>query len=151
MIAFNMANEYQQSFERLRRVLLVEDDSDLSYAMKIMLESFGLGGIAAVHTAEEALKHLHTPFDLLITDFDLPGMDGVSLLEECRARHLHIPVIFMSGRPELVPREKIALEDCCATLMRKPPNLHVLEQALHAADARVHHTDCVHRRTIPVR
>lgn len=145
-----MLSDRPLPFKRLQRVLVVEDDADLRDAMLMMLESFGLESVG-VPTAEEAVERFAEPFDLLMTDFDLPGMNGVELLDACRTRHLHLPVIFLSGRAELVPREKVALEDCCATLMRKPANLRVLEQALYAADARVHHADCVHRRVTPVR
>ena len=145
-----MQNDRGRPFERLRRVLLVEDDEDLRDTMLMVLESFGLEA-TGVATAEEAVERLATPFDLLITDFDLPGMSGVELLDTCRGRHLHLPVIFLSGRAERVPREQVALEDCCATLMRKPANARVFEQALYAADARVHHADCVHRRATAVR
>lgn len=146
---FGMGEGDKGSFERLRRVLLVEDDEDIREAMTAMLESFGLE-VIGTGAAEEAVKHLSAPFDLLVTDFQLPGMDGVELLNECRSRHLHVPVILLSARVELVPREKVALEDCCATLMQKPVNLAILKQALQAADARVHHADCVHRRGMHV-
>ena len=56
--------------------------------MLMVLESFGLEA-TGVATAEEAVERLATPFDLLITDFDLPGMSGDELLETCRQRQLH--------------------------------------------------------------
>lgn len=59
----------------------------------------------------------------MITDFRMPRMDGVQLLNWCRESKIHFPVIFISENSHLLSKEKIALDDCCADLINKPMNI----------------------------
>lgn len=79
------------------QVLLVEDDSDLREAISITLR---MGGIefAAFETAEEALTELDPETDqMLVTDFRLPGMNGLQLLEQARLKNAQLPVVVMTA------------------------------------------------------
>lgn len=137
-------------YEKIKTVLIVEDDPSIQVALKSYLESMGLQSTLA-SDGEQAIRIFNqSAFDLLITDFRLPKMDGVELLNWCRRHHIHIPVIFMSANAHLIEREQVALADCCATLMFKPLNLKVLTAAIGAADSRSHHKDCIHFRDNPV-
>lgn len=51
-------------------------------------------GVAAL----EALAREHT--DLLITDINMPRMDGLKLVQEAKARWPELPVLLVSGRPQ---------------------------------------------------
>ena len=79
------------------QVLLVEDDSDLREAISVTLRMSGLE-FAAFETAEEALSEIDPEADqLLVTDFRLPGMNGLQLLEEVRQKNPHLPVVVMTA------------------------------------------------------
>ena len=54
--------------------------------------------------AVELLKH--EKFNILVTDFQMPGFDCVELLAWCRNNYVHVPVVFMSATADLVDREK---------------------------------------------
>jgi DNA-binding response OmpR family regulator len=81
-------------------------------------------------------------FDLLITDFRMPKMNGAELLTWCRNSKIHFPVIFMSANLVLLPKEKIALADCCADILPKPFSLEALLAAIDAAGNRAHYESC---------
>ena len=79
------------------KVLLVEDDRALRQALGDTLE---LGGFAyhAVGSAEEALAAVaEEAFSLVVSDVNMPGMDGHQLLALLRARQPQLPVLLMTA------------------------------------------------------
>ncbi len=77
------------------RVLLVEDHDHVRELLESVLMQHGFA-VAAYGTAEGALRH-RGQFDLLITDAELPGLDGSALAREFRRRMPTLPVLLMSG------------------------------------------------------
>jgi len=81
------------------RVLLVDDDPDLREVVAAMLEAVGLH-IGTVGTAEEALERVRIDApDLVVLDWNLPGMSGLDLCRVLRAdaRLAHLPVLFLTA------------------------------------------------------
>ncbi|WP_295472549.1 sigma-54 dependent transcriptional regulator [uncultured Pseudomonas sp.] len=79
------------------RILLVEDDRSLREALGDTLELAG-HEYRAVGSAEEAsLLAGREPFGLVISDVNMPGMDGHQLLGLLRERHPHLPVLLMTA------------------------------------------------------
>ncbi len=79
------------------KVLLVEDDRALREALG---DTLSLGGHAfrAVESAEEALAVLaQEPFGLVVSDVNMPGMDGHQLLALIRTRYPQLPVLLMTA------------------------------------------------------
>ncbi|HWD34055.1 MAG TPA: sigma-54 dependent transcriptional regulator, partial [Pseudomonas sp.] len=79
------------------KVLLVEDDRALRQALGDTLE---LGGFDyhAVGSAEEALEAVaEQAFSLVVSDVNMPGMDGHQLLALLRARQPQLPVLLMTA------------------------------------------------------
>ena len=79
------------------KVLLVEDDRALRQALGDTLE---LGGFAyrAVGSAEEALEAVaEEAFSLVVSDVNMPGMDGHQLLALLRAGQPQLPVLLMTA------------------------------------------------------
>ncbi|MFS0826391.1 sigma-54-dependent transcriptional regulator [Pseudomonas phoenicis] len=79
------------------KVLLVEDDRNLRQALADTLE---LGGFAwrAVGSAELALQAVgEEAFSLVVSDVNMPGMDGHQLLGELRRRQPQLPVLLMTA------------------------------------------------------
>ena len=80
------------------RILLVEDDPDLSRQLKAAL---GDAGYAVDHAAdgEEAQFLGETePYDAVILDLGLPKVDGVSVLERWRRESMAVPVLILTAR-----------------------------------------------------
>lgn len=79
------------------RILLVEDDRSLREALGDTLELAG-HAYHAVASAEDALAAAaHESFSLVISDVNMPGMDGHQLLAVLRARHPQLPVLLMTA------------------------------------------------------
>lgn len=80
-----------------QHILLVEDDAELARTVASELQNRGYAtaisadGIGAIAAVED------TPFDLLIVDRLLPGLDGISLIEQIRAANIQVPVLVLSA------------------------------------------------------
>lgn len=128
--------------ETKTRILLVEDDASIRESLVELLSFEGYECAEADDglTATEILARER--FDLLISDFRMPRMNGVDLLKWCREHEIHFPVIFITANRELFDKEQVALKDCCAALLRKPIGIDELLQAVDEAMARAHKRDC---------
>lgn len=132
-------------FTNLKKVLIVDDAEDFRVLLKNWITFRGLEAMTA-ENGHEALGILEKErMDLIITDFHMPGMDGLDLLQWCRGRDLRVPVIFTTASNQIIPREEIALGDCCATRLTKPLNFKILAAALDAAERHDHHSNCLHQ------
>jgi len=77
-------------------ILLVEDEGDIRENTRDMLEYLG-HNVIAVATAEDAMQSLSVDIDLLVTDVQLPGIQGSDLAQLARAQFPHIKVLLASG------------------------------------------------------
>jgi two-component system response regulator GlrR len=80
-----------------RRILIVDDDPALLKLLRLRLSHEGYDVLEA-DSAERALALLaaHKP-DLLITDMQMAGMDGLALYETLRRQGLHLPVLILTA------------------------------------------------------
>jgi PAS domain S-box-containing protein len=87
-----------------KRILLVDDDVLIAMSSVDMLLDLGHDVVEA-HSGQQALDRLDEgpPFDLLITDFSMPGMTGGELAKIARTRHPGLPILIASGYAELPP------------------------------------------------
>jgi len=84
-----------------RRILLVDDDEDTRYLEGIMLSSAGYT-VDTAADGEEAWKMLLSfPYDLLLSDHNMPRLCGLDLVERIRAAGMSLPIIINSGRLDL--------------------------------------------------
>jgi two-component system OmpR family response regulator len=85
---------------RKAEILVVDDDQ----AVRDMIcDALNLAGFQAASAANgnSALELLRQKrFDLLVTDINMPGLDGYALVEKLRTRGDNLPVIFLSARNE---------------------------------------------------
>ncbi len=113
--------------------LLVEDDNAVRLVVERALRRHGLG-VVAVADAMAALDLIEsddTPFDLLISDVVMPGMDGVDLFQRARQHHPTLPVVLMSGYAD--PPQRRALDRAGVVFLPKPFAVDDLLDAVHAA------------------
>jgi CheY-like chemotaxis protein len=84
------------------RILLVEDDELVSMGAADMLVDLGHDVVEAP-SAARALKLLETecPFDVVVTDYAMPGMNGYDLAVKIREAHPMLPVVLATGYAEL--------------------------------------------------
>jgi PAS domain S-box-containing protein len=87
-----------------KRILLVDDDPLIAMSSADMLMDLGHDVVEA-HSGKEALEYLGdgTCFDLLITDYSMPGMTGADLVIAVRHIVPKLPILIASGYAELPP------------------------------------------------
>lgn len=87
-----------------RRILLVEDEPSLVLTLSDRLASEGY----QVETAEDGETALtqatERPFDLIILDVMLPGRNGFDVCRDLRQRGVHVPVLMLTARTQVVDR-----------------------------------------------
>jgi PAS domain S-box-containing protein len=83
-------------------ILVVDDDPLIAMTMTAVLNDLGHVTVEA-NSAREALEHLSKKnyFDLMITDYAMPVMNGLQLIEEVQSRWPGLPIILASGYAEL--------------------------------------------------
>ncbi len=84
---------------RKTRVLVVDDNRELAAFSATSLALLGAADIVATaHSAQEAFrKMLAEPFDLVISDMHMPGMDGLTLLRQMRMHYPGVRLILLTG------------------------------------------------------
>jgi DNA-binding response OmpR family regulator len=85
-------------------ILVVEDDVELARQIASALTEAGHDP-TVVHDGERGLvKTKATPFDLIVLDIILPGIDGFEVLRHLRAQHLASRVLMLTARGEVKDR-----------------------------------------------
>src|SRR5512139_2270219 len=87
------------SDEREGRILIVDDQRDVARILKSSLDILRRGYLVIeVPSGEEALLELQRKeFDVLVTDYRLPGMKGSELIERARKRTPNLKAIMITG------------------------------------------------------
>ena len=80
------------------KVLLAEDDSNLSFVIKDNLERKGFHVSACKDGAEGLDLFQKENYDLCLLDIMMPKMDGITLAEKIRKGNHHVPIIFISAK-----------------------------------------------------
>lgn len=114
------------------KVLIVEDEPVLARNMLLYLERHGLTCEGA-SSGEEGLALLESGRpDVVVLDHNLPGQDGLAVLQRMRALEPQLPVVMATGHGS----EKVAVEAMKAgafDYLIKPVSLHQLKQVLDRA------------------
>ncbi|MGF6242771.1 CheY-like chemotaxis protein [Paraburkholderia sp. GAS38] len=108
-------------------ILLVDDEIDSLWLFKLVLEERGHHVIVAEDGKTALAKASRCLPDLIVTDWNMPGTDGVELCQrlKCYPALAQIPVVMSSGRTP--PADKSALWN---VFIRKPVELETLESAV---------------------
>lgn len=119
----------------MAEVWIVDDESSVLYLLREFLEERG-HQVHSAHSGDEAVKCLHAgaldDAELVLTDFSMPGTDGLTLLGVMRARLPELPVILLTARGS----ERLAVRAIKAgafDYLPKPFDLDELEHAVARA------------------
>lgn len=90
-----------------KRILITEDHAPLARALALKLKKNGFESIIAVDGIE-ALKDLKKhSYDLMILDLILPRMDGFTVLEKMKKRHIDLPVLISTNLSQTEDEKKV--------------------------------------------
>jgi len=80
------------------KIAIVEDDINMRKSLEIAMSDFQEFEIKTFKNAKDALKALDETFDLIITDINMPGMDGIEFVKTLNGKY---EVIIMTGNATL--------------------------------------------------
>jgi len=112
-----------------KNILLVEDDENIRRDIALFL-SYNDYSVIEASNGDEAYKlYQHYSIDLIITDVDMPYLDGLSLIERLRHIDTTIPIIIISGYGD---QEKLlrAIKLNLVEYILKPIKRNALNQAI---------------------
>ena len=91
----------------MARILLADDDAGSRDFVRRALETAG-HTVVATEDGAEALAKLTGggAFDALLSDVQMPGLDGVELAEKARRLHPGLKILLMSGYPDVLDRAR---------------------------------------------
>jgi len=114
------------------RVLLVDDDHAVRNALRRVLEHRGYS-VVSCSSAGEALQRLAAGgFDAMVSDVLMPGMSGLTLLRAVREQDLDLPVILVTGNPDVLTATQ-AVEYGAFQYLIKPVTSERLDQVVGRA------------------
>lgn len=83
------------------KILLAEDDQNISTIAKLALEKLGGHDVTVVPDGEQALLYgLTRKFDLILLDEMMPKLNGLKVSIELTNRGAHAPIIFLSAKSQ---------------------------------------------------
>jgi two-component system response regulator FixJ len=104
---------------RAARVYVIDTDREVREHLHDRLEVFGIE-VLGFETAEEFLRSF-APGDLqcIVTEVDLPGIDGLQLQERLNAAHVSVPVLVLASHSD-VPLAVRAMQNGAVDFIEKP-------------------------------
>lgn len=123
-----------------RHVMYVDDDQALVFLVQRLLRRRGyrVSGFTDPHEATAALRASPQDYDLLVTDYNMPGFCGVDLVREARLIRPDLPVALASGYVT-AEIEQAALAEGARALIHKPNDVDELcatvHRLVHGSDA----------------
>lgn len=122
----------------LGRVLLVDDEADIRKSLRLILTKAGYDvveaedgekGVAAIQKSDgDALL-----VDVIICDLCMPKMNGMEAIAYFHSQFPSVPVIVLTGTPDLLNAEKLKMEQGVVDYLVKPVQPKQLMAAVHKA------------------
>lgn len=115
--------------EERRRILVVDDQDSMRTLLRDMLEVIG-HDVALAEGGEQALAFLgQSAFDLVLSDLNMPGMDGTALLRAIKSTYPGLPVVIITGYGTF-HTEKRVMKEGADGYISKPCTLAKIEKTL---------------------
>jgi DNA-binding NtrC family response regulator len=116
----NAAAQPTASLDRATLVLVIDDDMRTGRRLAQMLKEDGFA-VEVLGDGVDALRRLDDmpPPDVVVTDLIMPGASGVTVMLEARRKQPDVPVIFITGHPDLLARSSLRL-DPAPVIFTKP-------------------------------
>ena len=115
-----------------RRVLVIDDQPELLEILSMMTETLGHDVVSCVDPLE-ALKIIASEgnvLDLVITDYSMPGITGLEIIDTCARDYPELHVVLCSGFGESLPENAEQLAGYKVPMLQKPFTIATLEAML---------------------
>ena len=112
------------------KIAIVEDDINMRKSLEIAMEDYKEFDIKTFKNAKDALKGIDDSFELVITDINMPGMDGIEFVKALNGKY---EVIIMTGNATLqraIESIQLGVKD----FLLKPFEIDTLIKAIKRAD-----------------
>ena len=117
------------------RLLIVDDDVEVLTLVSRMVACLGYGTCTAANGTEALQRLRNGDVDLVITDYQMPLMDGFQLASKIRRQSPGLPVILMTGHYIDNLDDRIQSQNLFDGLLKKPFNLKTLKDQILRAGA----------------
>ncbi len=108
-------------------ILIVDDERPVRETLLKILSLLGYAAIAVCNGREAMETFDRHPFDLVITDLDMPEVDGLKLASFIKESSPHTPVVLITGNGL-----RTVQEGAVDVVVRKPFTLAELKNTVHA-------------------
>jgi CheY-like chemotaxis protein len=115
-----------------RRILVVEDNKSVQDILSVILRTMGFEVALAKNGLEAFTLFVESSFDLVLTDLQMPMMDGSRLARLIKEMSPETPVILLTGADMATVKEK-AVSGRVDSVMFKPFKLDDLQDAVQGA------------------
>ncbi len=116
----------------MEKILVIDDDKIIRKLFKIALVKAGYKVVEAENGSDGLLQiHTERP-DLVITDYQMPGMTGLDVLSEVRKLKFRVPVIMLTGYGDVVLTIK-SIQQGAYEFLEKPVKPEVLQSTIRRA------------------
>lgn len=105
--------------EKRKKILLVDDDEDFRNLAGLLLETAGYLVEQATDGVEAIVTLREKSFDLILSDIEMPGLDGFTMLQALQSKNLSTPLIFLTANDSM-DKEERGYELGALDYIRKP-------------------------------
>lgn len=115
-----------------QRVLYVDDEPDLAKVGRRRLESMGYDVVAETdpRSALELFRRAPEDFDVVVTDYAMPGMTGLSLADRLREVRPGLPIVVLTGYLDALSPERFRAAGV-SVVLNKPVTMSELARTVH--------------------
>ncbi|HUA59930.1 MAG TPA: sigma-54 dependent transcriptional regulator [Verrucomicrobiae bacterium] len=115
------------------RILIVDDEASQRSGLAAMVTAWGMTAVTAADGREALDKLSETDVDVIVTDLNMPGMDGFGLLERLRENGEMPPVIVVTAYGNVETAVKVVHELDAFWFLEKPIQAGILQTLLRRA------------------
>lgn len=111
------------------KLAIVEDDINMRKSLEIALGEYDEFEVVSFKSAKDALKKLDDSFDLVITDINMPQMDGIEFLRELNGKYEALIITGNATLNKAIDSIRLGVKD----FLTKPFEIETLIEAIHRA------------------
>lgn len=127
-----MSGDEKAKAPRKPRILVVDDEKNMRWVLSKALRSSDYDVLEAASGPQALALAEKNPFDLVILDYKMPDMDGITVLKRLKESRPHVPVIMLTAHGNIENAVE-AVKSGAAEYLTKPFDLEELKLAVSKA------------------